>query len=200
VSVTPAGGRELVDGGRSVFVERGAGDGAGFSDVEYAAEGAVVVLDASAVFASAELIVKVKEPQPAELELLTAKQVLFAYLHLAADADMAKQLVATGAICIGYETVEDADGRLPLLAPMSEIAGRLAAPRGAPPARVRGLQRHALRRGRRNAAGTGSDRRRRRRRRACCVGRRCPRSPRDRPRPLARAAARGWSGASKGAS
>jgi alanine dehydrogenase len=131
VALTPAGTREATAHGHEVVVERGVGAGSGFTDDAYAAQGARVVESGEAVFAEAELILKVKEPQPQEVELLEPHHVLFTYLHLAADPGLTEGLCASRATCIAYETVEDADGRLPLLAPMSEIAGRIATQVGA---------------------------------------------------------------------
>ncbi|MGI8571749.1 MAG: alanine dehydrogenase [Solirubrobacteraceae bacterium] len=131
VALTPSGVRELVDGGHDVFVQSGAGVGSAISDDAYAAQGATVVPDADAVFEEASLIVKVKEPQLAEVARLEARHTLFTYLHLAADAELVRGLMESGATCIAYETVEDARGRLPLLAPMSEVAGKIATQAGA---------------------------------------------------------------------
>src|ERR1700729_2610182 len=131
VALTPAGVRELADVGHSVFVQSGAGDGSSISDEAYAAPGATIVPDADALFAEATLIVKVKEPQPPEVARLEPRHVLFTYLHLAADASLTRGLMESGATCIAYETVEDSRGRLPLLAPMSEVAGKIAPPAGA---------------------------------------------------------------------
>ena len=131
VALTPAGIRELADAGHEVFVQSGAGVGSAISDDAYAAQGATVVPDADAVFEEATLIVKVKEPQPPEVARLEPRHVLFTYLHLAADAELTRGLMASGATCIAYETVEDARGRLPLLAPMSEVAGKIATQAGA---------------------------------------------------------------------
>ena len=126
VGLTPAGVRRLVAAGHEVIVEHDAGLGIGAPDAEYAQAGARVVDAAEAVFAEAELIVKVKEPQPAERARLRAGQVLFAYLHLAPDPDQCRDLIDSGAVCIAYETVTAPDGGLPLLAPMSAVAGRMA--------------------------------------------------------------------------
>lgn len=131
VGLTPAAAREAVGRGHEVLVEAGAGAGAGFADADYAAVGARVVDGAEAVFAEAELIVKVKEPQAEERARLREGQVLFAYLHLAPDPDQTRELMASGATAIAYETVTDAGGGLPLLAPMSEVAGKLAPQVGA---------------------------------------------------------------------
>ena len=131
VALTPAGVRELVDAGHEVVVQAGAGTGSAIDDQDYAAQGAEIAPDAEAVFAAAELIVKVKEPQPQEVALLESRHTLFTYLHLAADADLTRGLMGSGATCIAYETVEDTQGRLPLLAPMSEVAGKIATQAGA---------------------------------------------------------------------
>ena len=131
VGLTPASVREVRAHGHEVLVERGAGVGAGVPDGEFAAAGARMVDGADDVFAQADLVVKVKEPQAAERRRLRPGQVLFTYLHLAADAAQAQDLVASGAICIAYETVTSAQGTLPLLAPMSEIAGRMSIHAGA---------------------------------------------------------------------
>jgi alanine dehydrogenase len=118
--------RELAAQGHPVLVERGAGAGIGASDDEYRAAGAAVVDTAGEIYARAELIVKVKEPQQAERRQLRPGQVLFTYLHLAPDPEQAKDLVASGAVAIAYETVTSEKGGLPLLAPMSEVAGRMS--------------------------------------------------------------------------
>jgi alanine dehydrogenase len=131
VALTPAGVRELVDAGHEVVVQQGAGTGSAIQDQEYEAQGAEVLASAEDVFAAAELIVKVKEPQPQEVALLEPRHTLFTYLHLAADAELTQGLIASGATCIAYETVEDDRGRLPLLAPMSEVAGKIATQAGA---------------------------------------------------------------------
>jgi alanine dehydrogenase len=131
VSMTPAGVRELTDRGHEVLVQQGAGLGAGFDDAHYAAQGAVIAADADAVFAAAGMIVKVKEPLDPETARLRPGQVLFTYLHLAPAPALTRALCASGATAVAYETVEDRNGHLPLLAPMSEIAGRLATQAGA---------------------------------------------------------------------
>ena len=131
VALTPAGARELTDAGHEVLVERGAGEGSGAADSDYEAQGARILPDADAVFAAAELIVKVKEPQPEEVARLEPRHTLFTYLHLAPDPELTRGLAASGATCIAYETVEDSRGRLPLLAPMSEVAGKIATQAGA---------------------------------------------------------------------
>jgi alanine dehydrogenase len=131
VGLVPASVRELTAHGHRVLVESGAGLGIGCADAHYEAAGATIVPDAAAVFGQAELIVKVKEPQAAERRRLKPGQVLFAYLHLAPDAEQARELLQSGATCIAYETVTSAAGGLPLLAPMSEVAGRMSIQAGA---------------------------------------------------------------------
>jgi alanine dehydrogenase len=131
VGLTPASVRELVHHGHGVQVQAGAGAGIGAADADYVAAGAAIAADAATVFAQAEMIVKVKEPQAAERAMLRPGQVLFTYLHLAPDPEQCRDLVAGGAVCIAYETVTDRAGGLPLLAPMSEVAGRLAVQAGA---------------------------------------------------------------------
>ncbi len=131
VGLTPAGVRELTMHGHQVTVERNAAVGIGIADDIYRAAGATVVDSAAEVFATCELIVKVKEPQPAEIAMLRQGQVLFTYLHLAADKVQTAGLMNTGATCIAYETVTDRFGALPLLAPMSEVAGRMSVQVGA---------------------------------------------------------------------
>jgi alanine dehydrogenase len=130
VALTPAGGRELVGRGHDVLVASGAGKGSAFPDDAYAAVGASIG-SAEQVWAESELLLKVKEPLPSEYGLLHEGQILFTYLHLAASAELTQALVESGAACVAYETVETANGALPLLAPMSEIAGRLSAQAGA---------------------------------------------------------------------
>ena len=131
VGLTPAGTRELTRHGHIVTVQAGAGAGAGLSDDAYRDAGALIVDTAAAIFATADMIVKVKEPQPGEIAMLRDEQILFTYLHLAADKAQTEGLMASGATCIAYETVTDARGGLPLLAPMSEVAGRMAVQVGA---------------------------------------------------------------------
>ncbi|HXQ64671.1 MAG TPA: alanine dehydrogenase [Steroidobacteraceae bacterium] len=131
VGLTPAGVRELVAAGHEVTVQSHAGDGIGMDDGEYVAAGARILRTAKELFASAELIVKVKEPQPRECRMLHKGQVLFTYLHLAADRAQAAGLVASGGTAIAYETVTANDGSLPLLTPMSEVAGRMSVQVGA---------------------------------------------------------------------
>jgi alanine dehydrogenase len=131
VGLVPAGVRELVDAGHQVLVQSGAGAGIGFDDSHYVAAGASVAGTAAEVFSTSDLIIKVKEPQLAECRLLRPGQVLFTYLHLAADPGQAQALITSGATAIAYETVTAADGSLPLLTPMSEVAGRMSVQVGA---------------------------------------------------------------------
>jgi len=131
VALTPAGVRELVAHGHGVVVQSGAGLGSGIEDSDYTSQGAEVVAGADAVFSAADMIVKVKEPQPAEVARLEPRHTLFTYLHLAPDPELTRGLIDSGATCVAYETVEDARGRLPLLAPMSEVAGKIATQAGA---------------------------------------------------------------------
>jgi alanine dehydrogenase len=131
VGLTPNAAREAVNHGHEVIIEAGAGEGAGFTDADYTAAGARLADSAEAVFAEAEMIVKVKEPQAAERKMLREGQVLFTYLHLAPDPEQTRDLLESGVTAIAYETVTDDRGGLPLLAPMSEVAGRLAPQMGA---------------------------------------------------------------------
>jgi len=131
VGLTPNAAREAIAHGHQVIVETGAGDGSGFSNQDYIAAGAKIIETAAEVFAQADMIVKVKEPQSSERKMLREGQVLFTYLHLAPDPDQTHDLLASGCTAIAYETVTDASGGLPLLAPMSEVAGRLAPQVGA---------------------------------------------------------------------
>ncbi len=131
VGLTPNAAHEAVVHGHRVTVEARAGVGAGFADADYVAAGAAIADSAAEVFAAADMIVKVKEPQPVERRMLRDGQILFTYLHLAPDPDQTRDLMASGATCIAYETVTDRMGGLPLLAPMSEVAGRLAPQVGA---------------------------------------------------------------------
>ena len=131
VAITPAGVAEFVRRGHQVLVQAGAGDGSAITDDDYATAGARIVPDADGVWARADLLLKVKEPIAIEYDRLRAGQVLFTYLHLAADAAGTKALLDSGTTAIAYETVQLADGSLPLLAPMSEVAGRLAPQVGA---------------------------------------------------------------------
>jgi alanine dehydrogenase len=131
VAATPEGVRELVRAGHRVAVQASAGDGSAIGDDQFAAAGAEILPDADAVFAAADMIVKVKEPQPEEYQRFREGQVLFTYLHLAADERLTRFLVDRRVASVAYETVQTPDGRLPLLAPMSEIAGRMAPQEGA---------------------------------------------------------------------
>src|SRR3954454_9638106 len=131
VAVTPAGVRELSEHGHEVLVQAGAGEGSAISDADYEAQGATIVPDAAGVFEAAEMLLHVKELQPEEIEMLRPGQLLFTYLHLAPDPEQTRGLCGAGVTAIAYETVEDAHGRLPLLAPMSEVAGKIAAQAGA---------------------------------------------------------------------
>ena len=131
VAMTPAATAELVDHGHRVLVQKGAGVGAGSPDEEYARSGAELVDSPEEIFARADMIVKVKEPLAQERRLLRPGQILFTYLHLAPDLPQTQDLIASGAVCIAYETVTDERGGLPLLTPMSEVAGRLAPQVGA---------------------------------------------------------------------
>jgi alanine dehydrogenase len=131
VGLVPAGVRELTAAGHEVVVETGAGAGIGMDDSSYRAAGATIAQDATGVFSRADLIVKVKEPQPAECALLRPGQTLFTYLHLAADPAQAEGLIRSGATAIAYETVTGKNGSLPLLTPMSEVAGRMSIQVGA---------------------------------------------------------------------
>jgi len=131
IAITPAGVRELAGRGHEVLIQAGAGAGSAMSDEQFLAQGARIVPDAESVFAESELVLKVKEPQSGEVRLLREGQTLFTYLHLAAEPDLARGLMQSGATCIAYETVVDDEGRLPLLAPMSEVAGKIATQAGA---------------------------------------------------------------------
>ncbi|HVY85569.1 MAG TPA: alanine dehydrogenase, partial [Caulobacterales bacterium] len=131
VGLTPESAAELVRAGHEVVMETKAGEGIGASDEHYKKIGAKILADADAVFAEAEMIVKVKEPQAVEIARLKPTQTLFTYLHLAPDPEQAAGLMKSGATCIAYETVTDKDGRLPLLKPMSEVAGRMSIQVGA---------------------------------------------------------------------
>ena len=131
VGLTPASVRELTSRGHAVLMQSGAGAAIGLADEQYAAAGAQIVPDAASVFAQADMIVKVKEPQPEECAMLRPGQILYTYLHLAPDPEQTAALIASGAICIAYETITGPGGGLPLLAPMSEVAGRMAIQAGA---------------------------------------------------------------------
>jgi len=131
VGLTPSGAREMIAHGHKVLVETQAGQAIGFSDEQYIAAGATIAANAKAVFDQAEMIIKVKEPQPVECRMLRPGQLLFTYLHLAPDPEQTRLLVESGAVAVAYETVTDDKGQLPLLAPMSEVAGRMAIQAGA---------------------------------------------------------------------
>ncbi|MGJ8688257.1 MAG: alanine dehydrogenase [Gammaproteobacteria bacterium] len=131
VALTPAGVQELCAHKHEVLIQKGAGDHAGFSDADFEQAGAQMVEEASELFARAQLIVKVKEPQSDEIKMLRPGQILFAYLHLAPDPEQTKALLASGASCVAFETVTDDFHALPLLTPMSEVAGRMAVQEGA---------------------------------------------------------------------
>jgi alanine dehydrogenase len=131
VAITPAGVREMAEHGHELLIEVGAGEGSAIADAQFESQGARIVPSAAEVFGEAEMVLKVKEPQAPEIEMLAPGQLLFAYLHLAPDPEQTRGLRESGATCVAYETVEDEHGRLPLLAPMSEIAGKIAAQAGA---------------------------------------------------------------------
>ena len=131
VGLTPESVAELIADGHTVVVETGAGEGIGAADAEYQAAGATIASDAASVFEAAEMIVKVKEPQAVERAMLRPGQILYTYLHLAPDPEQTKDLIESGAVCIAYETVTSPDGDLPLLKPMSQVAGRLSIQAGA---------------------------------------------------------------------
>jgi alanine dehydrogenase len=131
VALTPVGVRELAEHGHEVLIQAGAGAGSSIDDESYAAQGAEIAPDAEAIFGEAEMVIKVKEPQPSEVEMLRSEQTLFTFLHLAPDRALTRGLGKSGATCVAYETVEDERGQLPLLAPMSEIAGKIATQAGA---------------------------------------------------------------------
>jgi alanine dehydrogenase len=131
VAMLPVGVEELVRRGHQVLVERGAGLGSGLPDADYEQQGAELVAEASEIFERADLVVKVKEPQPSEWPLIRANQVIFTYFHFAASRELTEALRKTGAACLAYETLRDESGRLPLLTPMSEVAGRMSIQEGA---------------------------------------------------------------------
>jgi len=131
VGLTPASVKELVLRGHQVLVQKNAGAAIGLSDAMYEGAGASIVETAGEIFARAEMIVKVKEPQPEECAMLRKGQILYTYLHLAPDPEQTRALVASGAVCIAYETITGPNGGLPLLAPMSEVAGRMSIQAGA---------------------------------------------------------------------
>ncbi|WP_299408192.1 alanine dehydrogenase [uncultured Roseobacter sp.] len=131
VGITPNAAQEAVNHGHEILIQAGAGAGAGFEDDDYRTAGARIIETAAEIFGTADMVVKVKEPQSGERKMLREGQLLFTYLHLAPDPDQTHDLLASGATCIAYETVTDDRGGLPLLAPMSEVAGRLAPQVGA---------------------------------------------------------------------
>lgn len=131
VGLTPAGAFELVNNGHKVYIQESAGEGSGFSDADYREAGAVLLPTAEVTYAMADMIVKVKEPVPSEYQLIKKGQIVFTYFHFASSESLTKAMVASRAICIAYETVRDEDGSLPLLTPMSEVAGRMAIQQGA---------------------------------------------------------------------
>ncbi len=131
VGLVPGGVRQLVQDGHEVFVQHNAGIGIGITDEEYIQAGAKIVSTLEDAFAAGEMIIKVKEPQPNEIALLKPHHILYTYLHLAADKDLTEGLMQSGATCIAYETIQNADGSLPLLVPMSEVAGRMSVQVGA---------------------------------------------------------------------
>src|SRR5437879_5436412 len=131
VALVPAGAESLSEDGHRVLVEKGAGLGTGIEDSEYLIAGAKIVESDADIFAQADLIVKVKEPMEQEYSLLRAGQTVFTYFHFAATEELTRAMVASGAVCVAYETIQLPDGTLPLLTPMSEVAGRMAIQEGA---------------------------------------------------------------------
>ena len=131
VGLTPASVREFVAHGHAVMVQTGAGAAIGLDDAQYKAAGATLADSAQEVFAKSDMIVKVKEPQPQECAMLRPGQLLYTYLHLAPDPEQTAALVKSGAVCVAYETITGPNGGLPLLAPMSEVAGRMSIQAGA---------------------------------------------------------------------
>ncbi len=131
VALTPAGTQELVKRGHTVYIQNSAGEGSGFSDAEYTGAGAKMLRDAADIFGMSEMIIKVKEPIEQEYALIRSEQLVFTYFHFASYEPLTKAMVKSGAICLAYETVEREDGSLPLLVPMSEVAGRMAIQEGA---------------------------------------------------------------------
>ena len=126
VAITPQGVDILVKNGHSVYIEKSAGTGSGFEDAEYKSAGAVIFNSAEEVYENAEIIVKVKEPQPSEYKLLKKNQILFTYLHLAVEKNLTEELINRKITSIAYETIQTKDGKLPLLVPMSEVAGKMS--------------------------------------------------------------------------
>ncbi|WP_300379089.1 alanine dehydrogenase [Henriciella sp.] len=131
IGLTPQGAQELVRSGHTVFIETGAGEAVGFTDENYKSAGCIISADADELFDASDMIIKVKEPQPVEIARLRPHHTLFTYLHLAPDPEQTQGLMNSGATCIAYETVTDRNGRLPLLTPMSEVAGRISIQAGA---------------------------------------------------------------------
>src|SRR5688572_25079749 len=131
VALTPAGTQELVKRGHTVYIEQSAGTGSGFNDETYVQAGAKIINDAAEIFKLAEMIIKVKEPIEQEYKLIRKDQLIFTYFHFASYEPLTKAMIASGAVCLAYETVERADASLPLLIPMSEVAGRMAIQEGA---------------------------------------------------------------------
>jgi alanine dehydrogenase len=131
VGLLPVGAEELTRAGHRVLIESGAGIGSGLTDQDYAKSGAELVASAKEIFDRSEMIIKVKEPQPGEVAMMRRGQVMFTYFHLAADRKLTESLMASGAVCVAYETLSDEKGRLPLLTPMSEVAGRMSIQEGA---------------------------------------------------------------------
>lgn len=131
VALTPAGTKELVKRGHTVYVQHAAGEGSGFNDEEYRGAGAKILNDPAQIFALAEMIIKVKEPIEQEYSLIRSGQLVFTYFHFASYEPLTKAMIKSGAVCLAYETVERNDGSLPLLIPMSEVAGRMAIQEGA---------------------------------------------------------------------
>jgi alanine dehydrogenase len=131
VSMTPAGVKALIRAGHTVLVEKNGGEGSGYSDEDYVSAGAVIAGSPREIFAQADMVMHVKEPQPSEYDLLRPGQIVFTYLHLAADEQLTRALITSRCVAIAYETIEKANGTLPLLTPMSEVAGRMAAQQGA---------------------------------------------------------------------
>jgi alanine dehydrogenase len=131
IAMLPVGAEELTTAGHRVLIEAGAGLGSGISDAQYASAGATIVADSASIWNQADLVVKVKEPQPAEIPHLRSGQVLFTYFHFAADEALTRSVLASGVTAIAYETLRDSRGGLPLLTPMSEVAGRMSIQEGA---------------------------------------------------------------------
>ncbi len=131
VAMTPSGVEVMTSHGHTVLVEKGAGIGSGFADAAYLEAGAEIVTDPAAIYAAAEMVMHVKEPQPSEYRLIRPGQIVFTYFHFAADEKLTKAMIDSQAVCVAYETIATPEGGLPLLTPMSEVAGRMAAQEGA---------------------------------------------------------------------